>query len=199
VLIDRPQPSPMHDQCLREHLDWLRCGMVFCNAEARVHWLNGSAQRLLAAGPLRLVGSRLLCDSEADFATLMKALEKSVAAGGNTVRYLRLGWAESALHVAIMAAAQPCTLVLTLTSPTRGVDLPTEALTQLFGLTPAEAALVAALAAGSTLEQHARKRGVAVATVRVQLKHVNMKTGVRRQSDLVRLVWSSAAGLLVGQ
>jgi DNA-binding CsgD family transcriptional regulator len=196
MLTDRLQASPVPHRHLRGHLDRLRCGMVFCDAEGRVNWLNRSAERLLAAGPLRLVGSRLLGDSQADTTKLMNELAEADAAGGHTARYLRLGRGEGALHVAIQAGAQPSTLVLTLTSPSRGADLPTDALVQLFGLTPTEACLVAALATGSTPEQYAQQRGVSMTTVRGQLRRIKVKTGLQRQSDLVRLVWSSAVAHL---
>jgi DNA-binding CsgD family transcriptional regulator/PAS domain-containing protein len=196
VLTDRLQASAVPDPHLREHLDRLRCGMVFCDAEGRVDWLNRSAERLLADGPLHLAGSRLSVDTEADTTKLMNELAQAGSAGGNSVRYVCLGKGELTLHVAIQAADDPSTFVLTLTSPSRGADIPTDALIELFGLTPTEALLVAALATGSTLEQYAKKRGVAVGTARVQLGTITAKTGVRRQADLVRLVWSSAVAHL---
>jgi DNA-binding CsgD family transcriptional regulator len=201
LLTDRLQASLTRDWHLRKQLERLRCGIVFCNVDGSVHWLNGTAERLLADGPLRLVGSRLFGDSEADTTKLRNGLAEAGSTGGHTARYLRLGNAkgkgkQAALHVAIQASAQPSILVLTLTSPSRGAHVPTEALIRLFGLTPTEAGLVAALATGSTLEQYSQQRGVSITTARMQLKHVNVKTGVQRQSDLVRLVWSSAAAYL---
>jgi DNA-binding CsgD family transcriptional regulator/PAS domain-containing protein len=196
VLTDRLQGSSVPDRYLRGQLDRLRCGMVFCDAEGRVDWLNRSAERLLADSPLHLVGSRLRGDSEADTTKLMNELAQAGSARGSAVRYVRLGEGELTLHVAIQAADDPSTFVLTLTSPSRGADIPTDALIQLFGLTPTEALLVAALASGSTLEQYAKKRGVAVGTARVQLATITAKTGARRQADLVRLVWSSAVAHL---
>jgi DNA-binding CsgD family transcriptional regulator len=196
VLTDRLQESLMHDRRLREHLDRLRCGIVLCDAAARVHWLNGTAERLLTTGPLRLVAARLRGNSTADTAQLMHELAEAEAASG-TVRYLRLGHGEGTRHVAIQAASQPSTMVLILTSASRGADIPTDALIRLFGLTPTEARLVAALATGSTVEQYAQQRGVSVGTARVQLKQVQAKTGARRQAELVGLVLSSAAAHLV--
>jgi DNA-binding CsgD family transcriptional regulator len=192
VLTNRRRASLMHDP-RHGQLDRLRCGMVFCDAEGQVDWLNRCAERLLADGPLRLVGSRLLGDNEANTTKLLIELFEAGLAGGHSARYLRLGRGEGALHVAIQAADDLSTVVLTLTRPGRGADVPTDALIRLFGLTPAEACLVGALAAGSTLEEHAQQRGVMVGTVRAQLKHVYAKTGVRSQSELVQLVWTSAA------
>ncbi len=61
-------------------------------------------------------------------------------------------------------------------------------LRDLYGLSDAEARLTAALASGATVKEWAAHRGVSVETVRWQLKQVFAKTGVSRQSDLLRLV-----------
>ena len=87
--------------------------------------------------------------------------------------------------------------MLVLTPAQGGCDIPPDALAKMFGLTPAEARLTGALVTGSTVEQYAQHRGVSVGTVRVQLKQVQAKTGARRQSELVRLVLSSAAAQLL--
>lgn len=58
---------------------------------------------------------------------------------------------------------------------------------ELFGFTASEAAIAAGIAAGLDLGQLADARGVAIGTVRWQLKRVFAKTGVSRQCDLVRL------------
>ena len=62
-----------------------------------------------------------------------------------------------------------------------------EGLARRCALTNAEAALLAALVDGATLKEFATRRGVSVHTVRNQLKQLFHKTGVRRQSDLIRL------------
>jgi DNA-binding CsgD family transcriptional regulator len=61
-------------------------------------------------------------------------------------------------------------------------------LARLFRLTPAEASLAASLAAGRSLDDHARRRGIARETVRSQLAAIRRKTGCRRQADLVALL-----------
>ncbi len=62
----------------------------------------------------------------------------------------------------------------------------------LYRLTPSEAALVKALAGGMTREAFAEQRQVSQATVKTQLQQVFVKTGTRRQSELMRLVFSIA-------
>jgi len=63
-------------------------------------------------------------------------------------------------------------------------------LSQLFGLTAAESGLMAAIAGGERLHQHAARRGVSLATVRAQLRNVFVKTGAATQADLTFIAWS---------
>lgn len=59
---------------------------------------------------------------------------------------------------------------------------------QRYRLTPAEARLAAHIAAGGTVAGYAALSGVAEGTARTHLKAVFAKTGVHRQSDLIRLL-----------
>lgn len=71
-------------------------------------------------------------------------------------------------------------------------------LSQLFGLTPAEARLAAARAGRETVEEYAEQAGISRGTARWTLKHVMEKTGCRRQSELMLLLATSVAALLGG-
>jgi DNA-binding CsgD family transcriptional regulator/PAS domain-containing protein len=64
----------------------------------------------------------------------------------------------------------------------------TMALSALFGLTPKEAALVAALLSGLTLSKAASRLGITYNTARWHLKAVFQKTGTNQQSALIQLV-----------
>ncbi|AWB21595.1 LuxR family transcriptional regulator [Methylobacterium currus] len=61
-------------------------------------------------------------------------------------------------------------------------------LTQVFGLTTAEARLAALLAGGAALDEAATALGIAVETARSQIKAVFAKTGTSRQGALVALL-----------
>lgn len=58
-------------------------------------------------------------------------------------------------------------------------------LQSLFGLTAAEAILAHAVASGRSLDDHARERGIAISTVRTQLRALFAKTETHRQGELV--------------
>jgi PAS domain S-box-containing protein len=66
---------------------------------------------------------------------------------------------------------------------------------QLFQLTPAETALAIQLANGLSLEEAAEVLGIKRNTVRAHLRSIFSKTGVRRQTELVRIFLNSVAWL----
>lgn len=61
---------------------------------------------------------------------------------------------------------------------------------ELFGLSPAESRLAAALMKGRKLREIARDAGVEITTLRTQLSSILKKVGVARQVDLVRMLSS---------
>lgn len=74
--------------------------------------------------------------------------------------------------------------------PARYVPTETD-LADLFGLSPAEARVAAALMTGKSLANIAAASGVQITTVRTQLRSILRKVGVKRQFDLVRLLSST--------
>jgi DNA-binding CsgD family transcriptional regulator len=64
-------------------------------------------------------------------------------------------------------------------------------LADLFGLSPAEARVAAALVTGKSLADIAAVSGVQITTVRTQLRSILRKVGVKRQFDLVRILSST--------
>ncbi len=70
-----------------------------------------------------------------------------------------------------------------------------QVLVHLFGLTPAEARLAAALVQGKNLKQSAADFCLSLNTIRSQLQRVFDKTGTTRQGELVSHLWNSLARL----
>ena len=63
-----------------------------------------------------------------------------------------------------------------------------ERMATTFSLTPAETRVLASLLAGKTIAETAAMRGTAVTTAKTHLDHIFAKTGVTRQTDLMRLI-----------
>lgn len=82
---------------------------------------------------------------------------------------------------------EPRTLVVVRTARDGTSRVPS-LLQAVYRLTPAEAEVAVQLARGDSVEMIAAARGVAASTVRVQLRAIFGKLGVRRQSELVARV-----------
>jgi DNA-binding CsgD family transcriptional regulator len=83
---------------------------------------------------------------------------------------------------------------LFITDPEEGAALDSRALHELFGLTPAEIRLSTALVKGKSVAEYAHEAAISSNTARTYVKRIYSKTGVRRQSELVRLLLKSSAG-----
>ena len=178
---------------LQAHLDQLRCGLLLCDEQAQVRWLNRSARQLVQRGAaLQVRDGVLRAASPAATTTLHAQIARAEAQAG----FLAVGDGPSRLHLALRRTVEGGVLVAA-TRVGDGVAVPTAAWSRLLGVTAAEAALVATLVDGGTLEEHAQRRGVSAGTVRGQLKQVLSKTGTHRQAELVRLALSSAAAHLL--
>lgn len=75
-------------------------------------------------------------------------------------------------------------------------DLSTHVLASLFGFTPTESLIAAALARGCSPADVAIQLGIAQTTVAFHLRNIFQKTGVSRQASLVALLLTSAANVL---
>jgi DNA-binding CsgD family transcriptional regulator len=128
----------------------------------------GDEVRRFGTSPLELRGSVRLLDAQ-------RPLDPLVLVVG------ALPWPAS-------AAWWPTFLVVRVHDPRRIDEIDRDLLAGMFELTPAESRVAALLGEGLTPGQIAQKLGVALGTVRTQLKSIFSKTSTSRQADLVRLV-----------
>jgi len=84
-------------------------------------------------------------------------------------------------------SAPPLALVLIGNTETRSV-MDARVLASMFGLTHAECTVAAHLAAGKTLKEIAQHQWKSLHTVRIHTREILRKTGMHRQSELMRLL-----------
>src|SRR5206468_10133866 len=96
------------------------------------------------------------------------------------------------LHSDPAAAERPLAMIIVI-DPERHSP-PESELVELFGLSPAEARLAAALMTRKTLAEIADEFGLQVATLRTQLRSILKKVGAKRQSDLIRNLANAGIG-----
>ena len=79
-------------------------------------------------------------------------------------------------------------VLATLFDPRQVSSLDPFALTNIFGLTPAEAKVAVRLADGLSAQEIGQSHGTAQATVRSQIRQILLKLGAQRSVDVVRLL-----------
>lgn len=100
----------------------------------------------------------------------------------------RVGGLPLAVSVAAIWSGDQRQIVLIVTDPQAGDPGLAARVRALYGLTRAEAEVVVGLSEGKPLEQVSEERGVALATVRTQMKTIYLKMDCSRQSELVARV-----------
>lgn len=185
--------------------DHLRHGIAMVGPKRRLHYLNATLAGYVAARDGLELGPRglRLHDAEAQRG-LDDAIRRVVAVATGAERSLP---ETTAFHATRPSGVAPWLIqvlplsasgsgpfgdvsgaILVITDTQAQVRATEIRLRETLGLSPAEAALAAALAQGTTLARHADQRGVSVETVRSQLAAIRRKTGCRRQAELVALV-----------
>lgn len=87
------------------------------------------------------------------------------------------------------------TVAIFISDPDQASEPPGQVIGRLFGLTPTESNLAMLLTNGLTLDEASTQMGVSRNTTRTHLRAVFSKTGVTRQTGLVRLILKSVAPL----
>lgn len=185
-------------------LDLTVNGIGLMGAGGRVRYLSKVATAIVGASDgLTVIEGRLAALRAPDQTRLLKAIDRALAADGQLARLQRAGLVirrpsgrlPYAVIVAPFAArrpgddrvAEPLALV-TIADLDRRTDAVASRLSELFGLSGAEARIAVGIANGDPPADLAARAGVRLSTVRTQLQAVLRKTGARRQVDLVRIV-----------
>lgn len=203
--------SRVEAAAMADTLDGLQAGMFLVDCSGRLVHANASGRAMLDEGNVLHANGKLVArDPQAD-----EALRDVFSAAGKGDA--ALGSKQIAVHLTARDGQQFVTHVLPLTSGARrqaGVSysavaavfvqksgpsttLSLEALAQQFSLTPAELRVLSAIIEIGGVPEVAPALKLSPATVRTHLRHVFEKTGVRRQADLVKLIASYPAPIVV--
>lgn len=87
------------------------------------------------------------------------------------------------------------TVAIFISDPDFGAEAPVKVISRLFGFTPTEAQLSLLLAEGLSLDEASQALNISRNTARTHLRSIFNKTGVSRQTLLVRLILKSVAQL----
>ena len=185
-----------------ELLETLSVGVAIVAADGRLLYANRVAEKVFrTSGGLCVVRGRLRPQAAGDGAAFERSVSDMVRTGSGTgtrsggMMHLRRSdmMTMPVLIAPLRVAGHDTTLpsaAVIFADPDAATVSPWRMLAWRWGLTPAEARLLAALAAGQEVGSYANATGVGVGTVRTHLKQIFAKTGYRRQVDLVRAVLS---------
>jgi len=185
---------------IAEALDALRCAVVLTDAQGVILHANRIAQSILRA-------SRLISDArgvlQANRPAAASQLRRAIAlAAGDESRI-----GEAGLSIRLTDDSVPPVLAYVL--PLSGSELRTrlqpaaaaaifigvtpdeedaaKVMAAVFELSPAETRVLAGLLSGRTLAETATALSIAASTAKTHLDHIFLKTGVSRQTELMRL------------
>jgi DNA-binding CsgD family transcriptional regulator len=173
-------------------LDRLALAAFVLDGAGAVHHVNAAARSLLGGdGCVRIVRSRFQVADPASNAAFETALRRATQ-GRPRSSLLPLSQGAKEVYEATVAPLQLGLALVVIARPRPDAERIVERARRLYGLTRAEARVMGALTLGATVDEVALSHGVSTATVRAQVRSIFGKTGVNRQSDLVRLALSGA-------
>lgn len=185
-------------------VEQMALGIVVLDRAGTILNVNAAAERILAQGDgIARRGNRIDISDRVQarrFGALLA--DGAVMAGPQMIRIPRPNdgadlclWATSARAPRHVSERGGPAMVLYLSDPGHAPQVASHRLREMLGVTHSEALTAAAIADGSSLSDVAERLGVSRNTVRAHLRAIYSKTGVNRQSLLVRLIHQSLAGL----
>ena len=189
---------------MKDFAEHMNTGIILVDRRGTVRWRNRYADLIIERSRhLAVVGGMLRCSNAADHRRISRFLGGVRSPGQQLLTTVGPSYCNPiqvlAIPVNVGAALAETvrqhgtTIALLLSDPGGKTALSPSDIRELFGLTPAEGALAAALGEGLTLQNYAERHGVSVGTVRNQLKSIFAKTGATRQPELVRLLCASVS------
>ena len=193
----------------RAALDRLDVGIVLLNGSCNILHENIIAQRLLKCGlGVRRQGRSLLATDLNAAVRLRVAIDhvlfaRSVDGTRETVPLLSLkrNKGQRPLLASVFPvrdggiADDAACVIIFIFDPERDINHLLQSACQLYGLSPVETALACLLAQGESIAEAALVLKIKELTARGYLKQIFIKTGVNRQSALVRILLSSVIHL----
>lgn len=181
-------------------LDRLPYGALWLDANGRIVWMSPAvATQLAAADGLRIRANRLHCTDPQLDGRLQAALARATCATGREGNWFAVPrrahptpWLLSVIPGNLPPDCGPARHgphALLIVQDGAGPGLPhLRQLQLLYGLTPAEARLALGLLQHETPGSYAERHRLSLATVKTHLSNLFLKTGTRRQADLLRLL-----------
>ena len=191
-------------------VDQMAVGTIILDEAGKVLQTNQVADRLLLEKDgLKQVNDGLQVGTARDTQEFRRLLKQSLlsqkSGHPSVVEALRVQRPSGRADLGIIVRSVPLSawsegkqcpaVVIFISDPEQQSSAPQEIVRALFDLTPAETHLALLLANGLTLDEASEELGISRNTARAHLRSTFSKTGVTRQTMLVRLILRSVATL----
>ncbi|MGA7384990.1 MAG: hypothetical protein WBW81_10000 [Methylocella sp.] len=193
------QVAEIHHDGLMVAFTLFNCGAVLLDLNGRILRVNVAAEGLISEA-LNIQHGMLRANVAVNDVSLQKLIHSLTVRGivpeaepSGAIAILRRGRSPLLIHSGQLSVSHEDPLrqaraVLMIVDPDAYHAPQMPELRQMFALTASEVAIAVALTSGHEVEEIARTRHVSPGTLRVQLKSIFLKTGVRRQSELIALL-----------
>ena len=193
------QAAEIHHDGLMVAFTLFNCGAVLLDLKGRILRVNAAAEGLIIE-TLNVRDGMLRANVAVNDISLQKLIHSLTVRGivpevepSGAIAILRRGRSPILIHSGRLPISNEDSLrqaraVLMIVDPDAFHAPQMPDLRQMFALTTSEVAIAVALTNGHEVEEIARTRHVSPGTLRVQLKSIFLKTGVRRQSELIALL-----------
>lgn len=178
-------------------LDHFHVGVLLVGNDERVVAANQQAYRILQGHfGLKLLRGRLSLARSSDNGRLQRSLE-DVAVGNSKARAIAVETEDGSgalqiriirLDTAKQKGSQGSTIAVFLSEAGALAKTDLTALQDVYGLTPIESQVVGLISQGHCPSEAAVQLGITVNTLRGYLKSIFRKTGVHKQTELIRLI-----------
>jgi len=206
---DRLSQSEFGKDSALDALDKIPFGIVLVDENSRVKFINQVAREIVDENDCISIRKDVILPTNSRLRTTFRDLTQKIIYGARSNRALPREvmslprssgnrqysviisplWGNH-LQFGLGKLSEPLA-VLFIADPMRSRVGTPEIMRNLFGLTMSEAKLAERLVSDLTLEEAAKDMGIATSTARSYLKNIFSKTGVNRQSQLVKLILST--------
>lgn len=187
-----------------ETLDRLPLGVLVIDDSGTILSVNRRAGDILASDNTLSVRGERLCATDAEHAKVLNELIRNVLSSESAHEGTSLTRGDKPSPLAIKACTvsdgkalrdRPATVVILINDPDLPHTVDEASIRDLHGLTRVEAQLASLLVLGHSVDAAAAELGISWHTARSYLKQIFAKTGVKRQVDLVRVLFTGPAQL----
>jgi DNA-binding CsgD family transcriptional regulator len=183
-----------------EIMEQLALGIVIVGVNLRILFANGVARHVLQTGDALISAQgSLRARHRAHVPRLEKLLHDvvltSVGRGTDPGGFVSLPRSAKKPFPILVAPYRPPVgadghflgaALIMFSDPRVQTTAPDKVIAEMFGISPAEARLAAALIRGDSLVDYAARIGISLNTAKTQIKQIFQKTGYNRQTDLIR-------------